>query len=158
MKRMTLLLLALCLALSCGACAQTREEKTVFYYLRTEDTIEYGRTDALIAPVPQEISDSLEPEEIIQLYLDGPSEEGYRSPIPKGTYLLSTIAREDMLVIVLSREFSSLDGIQLTLAGACIAATCRDFTGLDRVQVRSGENVYDFNYNDYLFLDDSAGK
>ena len=95
---------------------------------------------------------------ILQLYLSGPADENFRNPIPKGTYLLSTILREDRLDIVMSREFSSLDGMQLTLAGACLAATCHDLTGMEKIQVRSGDNIYDFDLNSFVFLDESAGK
>ena len=157
MKRFLSLFLICCLALSFAACAEKTEDTAVFYYLRSEDTIAYGQIDALIAPLPHQPISSLSLNDLLQLYLNGPGDEYYRNPIPKGTYLLSTIRHEDTLVIVLSREFSTLDGIQLTLAGACLSATCRQLTGLDCIQVRSGENIYEFDYRDFTFLDDSGG-
>ena len=158
MKRCLSLLLILSLMLCCTACGEESEDTTVFYYLRSEDTIAYGQIDALIAPLPQQFSPDAPLDDLLQLYLNGPSEEGYRNPVPKGTYLLSTIYKADTLVIVLSREFSSMDGIQLTLAGACLTATCREITGLECIQIRSGESIYNFDYNDFTFLDDSPGK
>jgi spore germination protein GerM len=158
MKRLLIIILIFCLALSCAACTEDAEDQTLFYYLRTPDTIAYGEADALIAPVPRDITPDLPLDDALQLYLNGSMDETLLNPIPKGTYLLSTIERKDMLVLVLSGEFSTLDGIELTLAGACLAATCHDLTGQGRIQVRSGENIYDFDLNDFVFLDNSPGR
>ena len=158
MKQLIALLLAMSLLFVCTGCAGEPADHPKFYYLRTEENILYGESQGFIAPVTREISRDMELDRILQLYLDGPSEETFRNPIPKGTYLLSTILREDRLDIVMSREFSSLDGIHLTLAGACLAATCHDLTGVEKIQVRSGDNIYDFDLNSFVFLDESAGK
>jgi spore germination protein GerM len=158
MKQLTCLILILSLFLTFAGCVGETEDPPKFYYLRTEETILYGEEQGFIAPVVREFSRDVALDTALQLYLDGPSEEGYYNPIPKGTYLLSTIPREDRMVIVLSREFSTLDGIHLTLAGACLAATCHDLTGMEKIQVRSADNIYDFDFNSFVFLDDSTGK
>jgi germination protein M len=156
---MILLLTILYIVFSCAACGGQEEANCVFYYLRSDSTIQYGQTDALIAPVEREFSVQEVPlNDLLQLYLDGPTDEAFRRPFPKGTYLLSTISKDEVLVVVLSREFSTMDSIQLSLAGACLTATCHDLTGCQAIQVRSGENVYDFNLNDFVFLDEIAGK
>ena len=155
MKRMILFLLILAAILSFTACQEEIAPEPSFYYLRTQDTIAYGREDALIVAVPQDFSQETELDILLQLYLDGPVDENQRNPFPKRTYLLRTIEQEDTLLLVLSREFSTLDGMPLTLAGACLAATCRDLTGFEKIQVRSGENIYDFDMNSYVFLDTS---
>lgn len=154
MKRLTCLLLALLMLSSLAGCTQPPETVCDFYYLRASDTISHGSEDALIAPVTRELSgQNAELNYLLQLYLDGPVEEGYRSPIPRNTYLLSSLWDGDTLVIVLSREFSTLDNMQLTLAGACLAATCYDLVGAEKIQVRSGESVYEFDLSNYSFLD-----
>lgn len=158
MKRLLAILLILSLFFSCTACVKDKEDEILFYYLRTPDTIAYGEPDALVAPVAMDISQDLPLEDALQLYLNGPMDETLLNPIPKSTYLLSTIERKDMLVLVMSEEFSSLDGISLTLAGACLAATCRELTGQGRIQICSGENIYDFDASNIVFLDDSVGK
>ena len=159
MKRLILLLTILGVLFSCTACGTQEESNCSFYYLRSDSTIQYGHTDALIAPVERELSvQNVPAEDLLQLYLDGSSDESFRTPFPKGTYLLSIIPKETLLVVVLSREFSTLDGIQLSLAGACLAATCHNLTGYEAIQVRSGENVYDFDLRDFVFLDEIAGK
>lgn len=156
MKRIIPIALLLTLTLCCLGCQSKNDTQHAFYYLRTEETIAYGKEDALIAAVPQEFGPDMELDTIVQLYLEGPVEEKLRSPFPRGTYLLSTAADDETLTLVLSPEFSTLDGIQLTLAGACLAATCRDLTGFEKIQVHSGENIYDFDVNSFIFLDTSG--
>ena len=158
MKRWILLLCALSVLCLTG-CSQQAESRFDFYYLRTSDTIRYGQEDALIAPVSRDITGQ-DPglNYLLQLYLESPAPEGYHFPIPKGTYLLSTLWEEDTLVIVLSREFSTLDKMELTLAGACLSATCHDLAGAEHIQVRSGDSIYDFYLNNYTFLEVSTGQ
>ena len=158
MKRLICLLIALAMVCTLAACGETQERKYTFYYLRSPSTIQYGQPDGLVAPVDRDLSTSnLSLEDLLRLYLAGPANEAYVSPIPKNTHLLTTISRDDELMIVLSREFSTLDGVDLSLAGACLSATCHSLTGMDRIQVRSGEGIYHFDYHSYVFLDDSAG-
>lgn len=157
MKRLIPLLLSLVLLLSLAGCADTEENTHTFYYLRTRETLNHGAEDALIAPVEREISvEDPQLSYLLQLYLDGPSRENYYSPIPKGTYLLSTLWEGDTLIIVLSREFATLDNVHLTLAGACLTATCHSLTGAESIRVLSNEQTYDFALSDFTVLDDSA--
>ena len=159
MKRLLCFWLMLTLLLSLSGCTTPDENRRTFYYLRTAETIRTGSEDALIAPVSREISDQ-DPglEYLLQLYLEGPTEEDFLSPIPQGTYLLSYAWEGDTLVLVLSREFSQLDKINLTLAGACLTATCHDLAGAERIEVRSGEQIYEFDLNNYIFLEVSTGQ
>ena len=156
MKRWILFLCALSLLCLTG-CSQQEESRFDFYYLRTSDTIRYGQEDALIAPVSRDITGQ-DPglDYLLQLYLESPAPEGYHLPIPNGTYLLSTLWEEDTLVIVLSREFSTLDKMELTLAGACLSATCHNIAGTERIEVRSGDTVYEFDLQNFTFLDAST--
>ena len=159
MKRLFPLLLCITMLLSFPGCVGKDETTYTFYYLRTAETIRYGDADALVAPVTREISgENPGLSYLLQRYLDGPVEEGYLSPIPKGTYLLSTLWADGTLVLVLSREFSTAQGISLTLCGACLAATCYDLAGAEQIEVYSGEEVYQFNLSDYTFIDTSTGQ
>ena len=157
MKRILILFLILCPLLSFTACTQPAENTCTFYYLRPQENIQYGQADALVAPVTREIANE-ELEYLLQLYLDGPQDEHYVSPIPNGTMLLGILWEEDILVLELSAEFSNLDGIRLTLAGACLTATCHALTETQAIQVRSGEQTYDFQLSEFTFLDDSVGE
>ena len=159
MKKLICFFLVSVLVLSLWGCTQPEENTCAFYYLRSSDTISYGQEDALIAPVFRELSGhSQELDYLLQLYLEGPADENFRSPIPKGTYLLKYLWEEDTLVLVFSREFSELDHMSLTLAGACLTATCHDLTGAEKIQVRSGDFVFEFDLSNYAFLDVSTGQ
>jgi len=158
MKQCLVLLLTLCILLSCAACGAGEEAPPTFYYLRTDDTTRYGQADALVAPVTRELSWDVPLSEMLQLYLQGPGEDDYRSPVPMGTRLLRLTQDKDVLVLELSGEFSALDGIQLSLAGACLTATCHTLAGYEAIEVRSGANIYEFHLNDFVFLDTAAGE
>ena len=158
MKRIVTLLLTLCILLSFAACGGEKEPVPSFFYLHTDENIRYGDAGALIAPVPYEGTQELPLEEILQLYLLGTGDENLRNPIPNDTSLICINRRDNLLILELSQEFASLDDIQISLAGACLAATCHSLAGYEAIQVRSGENVYDFNLKDFLFLDDSTGE
>lgn len=158
MKRFLITLLLLCILISCGACGAESENSVTFYYLRTEDAIRYGSSDALIAPVSHTFSGELPLADLLQLYFSTPAMDGCQNPMPKGTYVLSATCQEDTVSLVLSREFSALEDIRLSLAAACLTSTCHSLTGLEALQVRSGEEIYEFNLSDFVFLDEGAGK
>ena len=159
MKRFLILILLVCLLTGTVGCARSNENTCTFYYLRTEESIQYGQADALMAPVELEISgQNAELDYLLQLYLDGPTEANYYNPIPSGTYLLRAAEDDGSLVLVLSQEFTELDHIRLTLALSCLAATCHSLTGMEAIQVLSGGETYHFHINDCIFLDDSTGE
>jgi spore germination protein GerM len=156
-KRLIIFLLILSVAVSVTACAQSEETSYDFYYLRTPETIRHGEADGVIAPVSRDFSSpDAKLDYLLQLYLDGPAEDDFYSLIPNGTYLLKSFWEEDTLVLVFSREFSTLDNMQLTLAGACLSATCAELTGAQRIKILSGDNTYHFDLNQFTFLEVST--
>ena len=75
MKRWILCLTALSLLFCLAACTGQEENTCNFYYLRTTETIQYGREDAFIAPVSRHIAgEDAQLRYLLQLYLEGPSE------------------------------------------------------------------------------------
>jgi hypothetical protein len=80
-------------------------------------------------------------------------EESYQSPFPDGTRLIRIRQDGNLLIMELTTHFSALENIQLTLAGACLTATCYELTGAESVRVLCGEEIYQFNRSDYTFLD-----
>lgn len=146
--------LAVLLLLSFGGCRETGENSRSFFYLRTSDTIDFGQSEALVAPVAREISgQSAELNYLLRLYFEGPTEEGFQSPFPQGTRLIKASLDGEQLILEVSTHFSVLENIRLSLAGACLTATCHELAGVDTVQVLCGEESYSFNRSDYTFLD-----
>lgn len=154
MKQRSMLLLLLVLLLASAGCRDNRENTHRFYYLRSSDTIVYGQSDGLIAPLNREIADqSADLNYLLRLYFEGPTEEGFQSPFPGGTALLRSSLDSEVLTLEVSGQFASLENIQLTLAGACLTSTCHELTGAQTVVVLCGENSYRFHCRDYEFLD-----
>ena len=153
MRKSVFLAAALLLVLMSG-CKNAEDSTHSFYYIRTQDTIAFGQSDALVAPVKRQISDqSADLDYLLRLYFEGPTEEGFVSPFPAGTRLIQVSREDGKLLLEVSGQFSQLEDIRLTLAGACLSATCYDLTGTETVEVLCKEEHYQFSLSDYSFLD-----
>ena len=154
MRKITLWLAVVLLLLSFTGCRKNQQPRYAFYYLRTADTIAFGQSDAVVAPVIREISgQSSDLTYLMRLYFDGPASENFQSPFPQGTQVLNATLEGDLLILEVSTQFSSLENIQLTMAGACLTATGYALTGAQSVQVDCEEETYLFHRSDYTFLD-----
>ena len=136
-KRMICLILLFCVAATLPACVQNQDKIQVpvnFYYLRQETT--YGSADSLIAPITAEGADySNDPAGLLSQYLKGPGQNGWVSPFPRGTQLLSMELVNGFLRLTLSENFASLTGMDLTIACACLTLTALDLTGANSVRI-----------------------
>jgi hypothetical protein len=90
---------------------------------------------------------------LFQLYLQGPDSEQFHAPLPANIRLLSVIRASDMLVLEFTSGFMGLSEIQMSLAGACLCATAYEITGLEAIEIRVGDEQYQFRYDDFLLLD-----
>lgn len=154
MRKTAFFLAAMILLLSLCGCRDTGENSHSFYYLRSSDTIVFGQSDAFVAPVVREISGhSSDLNYLMKLYFEGPMEEEFYSPFPQGTRLIRARLDGNLLLLEVSDHFAALENIRLTLAGACLTATCHELAGAETVQVVCGEKSYQFHLSDYTFLD-----
>ncbi len=155
MKRFSILFLTFVMVFSICGCTQDSGNSFTFYYLRSEESISYGTQDALIAPVDREISDQGVPlNYLLRMYLSSPLPENFRSPFPSGTRLHSVSEENGTLTVVLSEEFSALEDIQLSLACACLCATCFELTEAQSIQIQSGGESFAFDQNSFTLLDE----
>lgn len=140
MKRIFCLILALAVLVLLPACDDSGEEAVSFYYLRREFTM--GQSDSVLASEPREFSGSRDTlDYLLGIYLNGPMDDNLISPFPEGTKLVQHRMEGDTLVLELSKEFSSLEGIRLTLAASCLATTCFHLTQAETVQITCGEDM-----------------
>ena len=154
MRKIALWLAVALLLLSFTGCRKNQQPRYAFYYLRTSDTITFGQSDAVVAPVIREISgQSSDLTYLMRLYFDGPVAEDFQSPFPQGTQVLQAALEGELLILEVSNQFSSLENIRLTMAGACLTATGYALTGVRSVQVICEEETYLFHLSDYTFLD-----
>ena len=149
MKRLTAALLLILTVLSMTACAQDEEpvHPVAYHYLRApldNGEILHGSADSVIAPEIRE-GDGHQGDlsHLLDIYLLGPLDHDYRSPFPVGTALISITVDGVHASLVLSRQFANHNGIDLTLACACLTMTVMDLTGVETVTISADESQLD---------------
>ena len=149
MKRLTAALLLILTILSMTACAQEKElvYPVAYHYLRAPletGEIWHGDTDSVIAPEIREGDGHQEDlSYLLNIYLLGPLDRNYRSPFPVGTALESIVVDGTQATVVLSRQFANHNGIDLTLACACLTMTVMDLTGAESVTISADGSQLD---------------
>lgn len=135
MKKMISLLLAGLLALSLVGCSLLAEQPdTVRFYYRRTDIAYSDDGSGVIASESRELSvrgDDLE--HLLPLYFHGPLDAGLRSPFATGTSVTQLDTADDALIITLDTQ--PLEGLDRTIACACLAQTCFDLLEVSRVCV-----------------------
>lgn len=138
MKRSLTLALSVILMISLFGCAfPGAQEKAPaeFYYLRAEYV--YGTSDGVVTSELREISGhEIDLRYLLSLYLQGPLDEGLRSPFPEGCTLLELQERDGTLTVTLSPALGELSDMSRTLACVCLARTCFSLTGAETVCIR----------------------
>ena len=71
----------------------------------------------------------------MQDLLDGPTQEGLKSPFPRGLTLQSLEVEGNTICITLSEHYSGLTDMSQTLADACIVMTLCQLTGVEAVEI-----------------------
>lgn len=155
MKRILSLVIIAFLTFSLCACQDNSEDAPGFYYPRSFDKDQYNSFQPVIAPDSREPVAGKDLRYLIQLYMEGPVSEELYSPFPEGLRLLGLILEEDCITISLSQEYLSLEGIDLTLAGACLAKTCFSLSDVSRIRVQCGTKIWDYHRSSFLFTDTS---
>ena len=136
MKRtLVFLLLAAMLLTGCQRFDDS-EDSVTFYYLRSQ--VIFGSEDSVIAPEEREIAvGSLPLSELLNLYLQGPASETLLLPLPDETRLDEVREDAQTITLVFSRELSNLEGMELSIACACISYTCFSLTDAQTVHIEA---------------------
>ena len=156
MKHLCMFLTVLTCLLCCNGCS-TKEEPVVFYYPEAE--ISYHSDTGILCP---EARDSLSRDNsisyLLSFYLEGPIDPSLRLPVPEGTQLLRLIPYDGGVLLVMSREFSQLEDMDLTIACASISQTCFGLTDLQEITfaVRTQKNVIRTVQRDSIVLTDTV--
>ena len=155
MKRAVLLLVVV-LLIFCAGCRggqDSFQSPGDFYYLLDEPT--FGTQGQLYrvevretAPYGNDLS------KILSDYLEGPVEDHSLSPFPAGTRLVDCSREDGALTLVLSEAFAQCTGVELILAGNCIAKTCFSLTDADSVSIQCSHQLRDFPSGILLFRGD----
>ena len=162
MKQFICLMLALLLL--CGMCSCHYSESgdilepVAFFYPRRSDTFVYGSEDGVLAAEVREAAGHIgDLTYLLSLYLRGPQRDDLRSPFPTDCTLEEVRSGGNTLCIVLSGEFTNLEGMELTLACAGLARTCLAMTDAQRIRIDAASDEKTFTISleaDSLLLAD----
>ena len=136
MKRLFVLILLFSLLISCLGCGKNNEQFTKpakFYYLNEEIT--YGVEDGLISYELQETNhiagDLLQ---LLQQYQQGPVNKQLISTLPADVNISSVVIQGGVITVTTDVTFNQLNGMDRTIACACISLTLLDYTGAEYVE------------------------
>ena len=138
MKKIISLLLCLSTGLLCACGIQKGDDsvQTPFYYLRDPDAYVYGSPEGVISFEHRDITGHKdELNYLLMLYLKGPLDEALESPFPEGCSILQTNERNGRLSVMLNSSFTTLKGMELTLACVCMARTCFSLTDAQSIRI-----------------------
>lgn len=161
MRRRICLMLALA-SLLLSACHFSESgdilEPVEFFYPRSSDQFVYGASDGVIASEMREASGHVgDLNYLITMYLRGPQDKNLESPFPAGCKLEEVRTGGNVLCIVLSSEFTTLENTDLTLACAALAKTCLPLSNMQRIRIDSASDEKTFTITlteDSLLLTD----
>ncbi len=94
------------------------------------------------------------PEELLSALLAGPTQEGLRSPFPRGVALRQWSWDEErpgVLLVGLSEQYGALADVSLTLADYCIVLTLAQVEGVETVEIST--QGYQASYRSHQLLD-----
>ena len=129
------LVLLLTALASCQAGGGEEKGEYLLYFPVSRDT-NYG---AALSTQSWEGGEDPTPRELLEALLDGPTQEGLRSPFPGAVTLQSVELDkgEKLLRVTLSEQYGGLTDMAQTLADACIAMTACQFPDIERVEISS---------------------
>jgi len=158
MKRF--LLIAAALALLLTACARREASGLCFYYRDAPDRaghLPFGTVDGAIGYERRDLHPATYGD-LFSLYFAAPLDPALVSPFPKGLQCRSVSLRERMLTVSLSEEFDGLDGVDRTIAEACLVKTLTQFEGVDgvRIETERTEEAPVLHDGDFLLEDMGA--
>lgn len=140
MSRKNCLALALILALALSACASREEAEQGgirLWFPVDDSTAGYGHGPALSSQ-PYEGEAPPQPEALLSALLAGPTQEGLRSPFPRGVALRQCAMDDEqpgVLLVNLSEQYGALTDVSLTLADYCIVLTLSQAEGVEIVEI-----------------------
>ena len=138
MKRIVCLLMTAVVLFSLIGCTAPKMDSVSFYYCRKPDAYQCFKSDGVITSEDRDLTghgDDLH--YLIALYLAGPLDETLVSPFPKKTRLLTVSFNNNHVNLELTNLAGSLSDSEFSLAAACLAQTCMDFTGCGSVTIKS---------------------
>lgn len=159
MKRIFILFLILPLLLAGCNREEIQAEHPITVYYKLEQPT-HGTADSVIAAtVIEGKGHENDYSYLLSRYLKGSDDPLFARTFPRGTTLVSFKLDALTAKIVLGDRFSSLSGMDLTIACVCITRTVMELTGCQEVIIRAqttklnGENFITLSADSYLLID-----
>lgn len=138
MKRLSCLLLVLCLLLSgCSTAGEWIKEPVTFYYVR--ENYQKDMDQVIVSEVREAAGHREDLSYLLALYSMGPSSEGMEYLFASNTYILPTERTSSRISLSLSPDDQNLTDADFTLAGTCIALTCMELIDVQEVTIICGD-------------------
>ena len=164
MRKISAILLIFAAIVALCSCASDEIEfvsPVKFYYQRRELT--YGTDDGVISFEMFEANGHREDHRyLLEQYLNGPSSDELVQVIPRNTAVTGFRLEDGEAYLELSGNFAALEGIDLTIACACLTKTVSAMTGADTLHISAGGEPLDggtvitMNIADVLLADVST--
>ena len=154
MKRIVSIILIFLMLLPLVACGQQKADikDPVNFYYRTKDP---AQNDTVISKELGEAADHREDYPyLIGQYLKGPNDEVLQRTFPSGISVVDLQIDGNSATLILSDFFSTLSGLDLTLACSCLTLTVCELTGTDQLTIRTQTTLLDGNKKITMALKD----
>jgi len=138
MNRLICILLCACFLLSgCSISGERIKEPVVFYYVRED--YQKDMKPVIASEIREASGHSGDLAYLLALYSMGPSQKDLKAALPRNTKIVPSDCTEESIVLTLSESALTMTEADFTLASACIALTCMEFTDIYQVTVSCGE-------------------
>lgn len=115
----------------CGAKNEAVEGAAMKLYYEARGVAKLDAESA-VAPETRQIP-AATMQTFLEEYLKGPVSEELRSPFPAGTRVLHIEGDENGVILIMSGEFFTLMGVDMSIASCCIAKTLSEYAGVQSV-------------------------
>ena len=157
MKKLIAAILSITISLVISGCTFSSDDQgntTTLYYIRSE--YQYYSTDNVIVGEDRIFVSRPDAfDQLLDLYLAGPLDDGLISPLPRGTHLVDIQEYSGLLEITLSDTENALSDAEFSLACVCIGKTIMEDSDIIQITVFSGERSMTVNRTNYLLNDES---
>lgn len=132
MKRIILFVLCFALFAGCGtgqSSGQSAAELSFYYAVKWND----GAIGENTVDSEKRTMEVFTLQQLMDAYLAGPLSETLSSPFPSGTRLLAVEDGENGTELIMSGEFFTLQGVDLSIASCCLARTVCEYIDVDHI-------------------------
>ena len=131
-----LLLTILAVGSGCNKNSDNYKMPANFYYRNA--SVAFFEDDSIIAfEVRETVTQKDNLIDLLNTYLSGPFSDKLVSPFPSGLKVISAEQQNNTLIITLNKVFSTISGLDLTVACSCIYTTVTELTGCTTVEIQT---------------------